>query len=302
MFNLILGKTVVTSAYAAADLTTDGRVSLSAIDKNGARVRTSATTKGAFDLILGRSNANGGPVVLPLNTHELKITRGDYIAPTTFEATLTVPAIDEIGDITVVVAKKGVSFNERNTWTANFPIKKTMSPSDMADELVKRINAASASHGLTAVKTSASDEDGFVLTLTAEKAGDNYKVYGADLLSGIEAEVTTAVAGGFGSLEMIKRIASMAAADAGFEYTFKDGADLLYPKYPFNPLAQADATDGGFTVVTIRCGEPRAAKTHDEIVYQTVFVIFATADKAQAATLVTELAKMGDVVNEHVVS
>ena len=228
----------------------------------------------------------------------MKITHGDYSAPTTFTATLTVPAIDEIGDVTVVIAKKGVPFNERGTWTANFPIKKTMSPSDMADEIVKRINAASYSHGLKAVKTSASDETGFVLTLTAEKAGDDYKVYGADLLSGIEAVVTTAVTGGFGSLEMVKQIASMAAADAGFEYTFKDGADLLYPNYPFDPLKGASAEDKGFSVITIRCGEPRDTKTTDEVVYQTVFVVFPTDNKAKASSLVDVLKTVGTLTSQ----
>ena len=299
MYNLIFAKDF-SSEWAAANLTTAGLVSFSKIGLSGAREAVASGYKGAFDLVLGRANADGGPVILPLHTHALKITHGDYSAPTTFVATLTVPAIDEIGDVTVVIAKKGVPFNERNTWTANFPIKKIMTPSKMADELVKRINAASSSHGLTAVKTSASDEDGFVLTLTAEKAGDDYKVYGADLLSGIEAEVTTAVTGGFGSLEMIKRIASMAAADAGFEYTFKDGADLLYPNYPFDPLKGESSEDKGFSVITIRCGEPRATKTHDEIVYQTVFVVFPTDDKAKASSLVDVLKTIGTLTSQRV--
>lgn len=294
MFNLILGKTVVTSEYAAADLTTDGRVSLSAVDKTGARVRTSATTKGAFDLILGRSAANGGPVILPLNTHALKVTRGDYIAQATFVATMQFSELDIVDEATLVITKKGVPFNERASWTASFPVREVMTGAQVATKIAAEVNKGTNSHGIVA---SVSTD---TVTFTAVNAGDDYTIQGADLLLGLNATVTTAPGIAYGSLEQLKEIASKAAADAGFEYTYQDGADLLYPKYPFNPLAQADASDGGFTVVTIRCGEPRAAKTHDEVVYQTVFVVFATADKAQATTLVTELAKMGDVVSEHV--
>lgn len=296
MFNLILGKTVVTSTYAAADLTTDGRVSLSAIDKTGARVRTSAATKGAFDLILGRSDANGGPVILPLNTHALKVTRGDYIAQATFVATMQFSELDIVDEATLVITKKGIPFNERASWTASFPVREVMTGAQVATKIAAEVNKSTNAHGIVAT---VSDD---TVTFTAQKAGDDYTIQGADLLLGLNATVTTDPGIAYGSLEQLKEIASKAAADAGFEYTYQDGADLLYPKYPFNPLAQADASDGGFTVVTIRCGEPRAAKTHDEIVYQTVFVVFATADKAQAATLVTELAKMGDVVSEHVVA
>lgn len=296
MFNLILGKTVVTSAYDAADLTTDGRVSLSAIDKTGARVRTSGTTKGAFDLILGRSAANGGPVILPLNTHALKVTRGDYVAQARFVATMQFSELDIVDEATLVITKKGIPFNERASWTASFPVREVMTGAQVASKIAAEVNKGTSSHGIAA--TFSSD----TVTFTAQTIGDDYTIQGADLLLGLKATVTTAPSIAYGSLEQLKEIASKAAADAGFEYTYQDGADLLYPKYPFNPLAQADAADGGFTVVTIRCGEPRAAKTHDEVVYQTVFVVFATADKAQAATLVTELAKMGEVVSEHVVS
>ena len=296
MYNLIFAKDF-SSEWAAANLTTAGLVSFSKIGLSGAREAVAEGYKGAFDLVLGRANADGGPVILPLHTHALKITHGDYSAPTTFNATLTVNAIDEIGDVTVVIAKKGIPFNERSTWTANFPIKKTMSPSDMAYEIAKRINAASSSHGLTAEVTDSTDEY-FEITFTAEKAGDDYKIYGADLLSGIEAEVNTDGASGFGSLEMVKRIASMAAADAGFEYTFKDGADLLYPNYPFDPLKGASAENKGFSVITIRCGEPRATKTTDEIVYQTVFVVFPTDNKAKASSLVDVLKTVGTLTSQ----
>lgn len=295
MFNLILGKTVATGAYAEADLTTAGRISLSAVDNTGVRVRTSATTKGAFDLILGRANADGGPVILPLNTENLKVTRGDYVAQSTFEATMQFVDIDIIGDVTLSIAKKGVPFNERSVWTVNFPVVNNMTAAQVATKVAAEVNKGTSAHGIAA---SVSTD---TVTFTATEAGVDYNIQGADLIIGLNATVTTEVGASYGSLAQLKELASKAAADAGFEYTYQDGADLLYPKYPLNPLAQPDSADGGYTIVTIRCGEPREAKTHDEVVYQTVFVAFATADKSAAGTLVTELAKMGVVVSEHTV-
>lgn len=299
MYNLIFAKSY-SSEWNVNNLTTAGLVSLSAIDSSSKRVTVPEGFKGAFDLVLGRANDKGGPVILPLHTHALRITHGDYQAPKNYTATLTIPATDEVGEISVVITKKGVAFNERNNWTVSFPVKGTMALSDMADKIVAGINGATYSHGLTATKGTVTDESA-VINLEASEEGVSYSVQGADLLSGLKASVVTDGIDGFGTLEQIKKIASMAAADAGFEYTFKDGADLLYPQYPLNPLRAEDEEDEGFSIVTIRCGEPRSTKTHDEVVYQTVFVVFPTsaAESEYVKTFVDDLKKIGRITSEH---
>lgn len=299
MYNLIFAKSY-SSEWSADNLTAAGRVSLSAIDPTSKRAAVPEGFKGAFDLVLGRANDKGGAVILPLHTHALRITHGDYQAPKTYAATLTISATDQVGEVSVVITKKGVAFNERNNWTVSFPVKGTITLSDMADKIVAGINAATSSHGLAATKGTVT-EDSAVINLEASKEGVSYSVQGADLLSGVKASVVTDGVDGFGTLEQIKKIASMAAADAGFEYTFKDGADLLYPQYPFNPLRAEDEEDEGFSVVTIRCGEPRLAKTHDEVVYQTVFVVFPTsaAESEYVKTFVDDLKKIGRLASEN---
>ena len=290
MYNLILAKTVVTNAFSQSELTTAGQVGLSHINSKGARVRTSEDTKGAFDLILGRPDIKGGPVILPLHTHALKVTIGDYIAPVVFGATIEFEDIDDMGDVTVVLTKKGVPFNERGTWTVNFPVVKAMKAATIAEKVKDMINANTSAHGLVATAS------GAVVTLAGVEKGVDYTVQATDLASEATITVTSTMTSGYGTLEQLKHIAGMAAADAGFEYTYVDGATLLYPEYPLNPLKGEDSEDEGYTIVTIRCGEPRAAKTHDEVVHQVVFVAFATSDKDAAATLVEELEKVGGVV------
>lgn len=82
-------------------------------------------------------------------------------------------------------------------------------------------------------------------------------------------------------------MANKAAADAGFEYTYDEFAEL-YPAYPLNPLAQPDTDDKGFTVYTIRFAEPRDMKTRDEVVHQIIQIAYPTESKA-IATLKTIL-------------
>ena len=81
-------------------------------------------------------------------------------------------------------------------------------------------------------------------------------------------------------------MAEKAAADAGFEYTYRDAYYYLYPDYPLNPLKSADAKDTGFTIFTLRFAEPRDVKTRDEVVNQIIQVAYPT-DAAAITTFET---------------
>ena len=63
----------------------------------------------------------------------------------------------------------------------------------------------------------------------------------------------------------------------GYEYTYDDDLGALYPKYHFNPLAQADGEDSGFNIYTLRFAEPRMVKTRDEVVHQIVQIVVPTS-------------------------
>lgn len=235
-----------------------------------------ATTTGAdvdkeAMIVLGRGNAEGGPVVLPLFPYHFSYVKGEYQAATQFSAKITVPAGDRIGDYTVIIAKKGLLFNERNKWTAEYHnTNVTMSAAQIATELAKKINYNTTGSGVKAVASGAE------LTITAVNKGEDYSIIPADLMMGLEVTDITSGMPAYGDVNYVKDLADKAAADAGFEYTYRDSYTYLYPNYPLNPLAQPDKADTGFTIFTLRFAEPRDVKTRDEVVHQIVQVAFPT--------------------------
>lgn len=236
---------------------------------------TGSEIKDEAMLVLGRSAANGGPVVLPIHKNKFSYVKGIYQAATTFAANVTVTAPVYVGDHSIIIAKKGVGFNQRNKWTASVHVTDvSMTATDLANALAAAINSNSEASGVTATV------EADVLTVTALVPGVDYNVIGADYLSSVAVTVTTAGKKAYGDATYIKDLADKAAADAGFEYTYRDAAVDLYPKYPINPLAQADATDAGFTIFTLKFAEPRDVKTVDEVVNQIVQVAFPTGAAA----------------------
>lgn len=244
-------------------------------------------------LVLGRSANNGGPIVLPIFKNNFSYVKGEYSAATKFVAETTISAPTQVGDYSLIVALKGVKFNERNKWTAMVHIKDTTTTAaELAKKLADAINN-NAGSGVTAAAETTK------ITITADTAGVDYAVIGADLLFGQTVTVTTQGIPAYGDSKYVSDLADKAAADAGFEYTYSDAYYYLYPNYPLNPLKANDATDTGFTIFTLRFAEPRDVKTRDEVVNQIIQVAFPTgatgitafetvckglAGKAEAAT------------------
>ena len=211
-------------------------------------------------LVLGRSVDNGGPIVLPIFKNNFSYVKGEYSAATKFVAETTITAPTQVGDYSLIVALKGVKFNERNKWTAMVHIKDT--------------NVGS---GVTAKAETTK------ITITADTAGVDYAVIGADLLFGQPVTVTTKGIPAYGDSKYVSDLADKAAADAGFEYTYRDAYYYLYPNYPLNPLKANDTADTGFTIFTLRFAEPRDVKTRDEVVNQIIQVAFPTGATGIAA-------------------
>ena len=222
-------------------------------------------------IVLGRPSDKGGPIVLPFYKNNFSYVKGVYEAASTFEAEVTIPAPVKIGDYSIIVALKGVKFNERNKWTAMVHVKDvTITADDLATKIATQINNNSEGSGVTAVADAAK------ITITANKAGVDYEILGADELFGIAVTVSANGIPAYGDAKYIQDLAEKAAADAGFEYTYRDAYYYLYPNYPLNPLAQPDATDNGYTIFTLRFAEPRDVKTRDEVVNQIIQVAFPT--------------------------
>ena len=275
MRQFILAKSVAYGSGASFDAVADGAVAFF-YNKDG--VPTVTTTGGEITkhgmLVLGRPANLGGPISLPIYKNNFSYVKGEYQAPTTFKATIKIPAPAKVGDYTIIVVKKGVKFNERNKWSADVHISDTTTTATkLAELIVKAINGNSGS-GVTASNTADT------ITITANTTGRDYEIVPADLLIGTSVTVNTKGFCGYGTADYVKDLASKAIADSGVLYTYQDDVNYLYPNYPLNPLAQPDSADKGYTIFTLRFAEPREVKTRDEVVNQIIQVAFPTGANA----------------------
>ena len=271
MRQFILGGNVAYASGSDLNAVAEGAIGVF-YNNNG--VLTATTTGKEISkeamLVLGRSAANGGPVVLPIHKNRFSYVKGTYQAATKFKATVAISAPKQVGDYSLIVALKGVKFNERNKWTGMVHVTDTtMTAAVLAQKLADAINGNVGS-GVKATVTTAT------ITIEANKAGVDYEVIGADLLMGQEVTVSAKGLPAYGDAKYVTDLANKAAADAGFEYTFRDAYVDLYPNYPLNPLAQPNVTDAGYTIFTLQFAEPRNVKTRDEVVNQIIQVVYPT--------------------------
>lgn len=238
-----------------------------------------------LNFVLIRSKEHGGNVVIPFHPNHYSYVKADYQTATTFEATLTVPAPDsDYYDYTIIAVKKGMPFNVRNKWTASVRVKSTDTAATIAEKLAKYFNDNKDNLGLTATVDD-NDPDAVTLTFEAVEAGVDYEIVPADDLTGTQVTYTNRGKKALGDAAYIKDLADKAAADCGFEYTYEDDVKALYPNYHFNPLAQPNGADSGFSIFTLRWAEPREVKTRDEVVHQILQIVVPTSIKAGLAAI-----------------
>ena len=236
-------------------------------------------------MVVGNTEGNR---VLPIYNNKLSYVVSAYQAPATFTQTVTVVS-QGIGDYTLIVAKKGVGFNERNKWTSTVHVfSEDETVASIAEKLAKSINNNSVSSGVKATVS------GAVITITAIKAGVDYALVPADYLTASTIGTATAGVCGQNTVEHIKDLHAKAAADMGFNDT-QQFTELLYKGYEIDPLAGTPATDYGFDVVTIKFAEPRETRTVDQDINQIIQVAFprtSTGANAGVATLTGKLDTM----------
>lgn len=286
MRNFILA---ANAAYpTAVPLTTAGQVSISYLANGVETLVKDAATAGKLKdrgmITWKNPNAELGQIVFPFYRKDLTYSVSAYTAATTFSASFTIASVEASSDYTVIIVKNGVKLNEHNKWTSTIRAGKNDTPKTVADKIAAHINANTVSSGVSAVSDATTAGK---ITITAKKAGQPYTIVLADELQGLAVTTTAAGLPAINDAAAIKDMANKAAADAGFEYTYDELAEL-YPTYPLNPLAQPDKADTGFTVYTIRFAEPRDMKTRDEVVHQIIQIAYPTGAGA-IATLKTIL-------------
>lgn len=285
MKQFILGKNV---AYAdALPLNIVGEIAFVALvngvetlDPDGTKIKD----KGYIYLL--RDEKVGGQVVIPIYKNKFSYSKMIYQAATAYTSNFTIAEVTPGLDYTVIVAKKGVNFNERFKWTATVRAKSSDTATTVAKALADLITANGDGSGVTATNNAGK------VTITAKEKGIDYKVTLADDIFGL-AVTETAAKVALADAAYVKDLAMKAAADAGIEYTYDD---FIYPNYPLNPLAQPDANDTGFTIFTLKFAEPREMKTMDTAINQIVQIALPTKAGAIASieTILKALSGVAD--------
>lgn len=238
------------------------------LDSDGTKIKN----KGY--IYLGKSDAKGGKLVVPIYKNNFSYSKMVYAASTQYTGNFTIADVVAGSDYTVVVVKKGVGFNERNKWTATVRAKAADTVDTIAAALASQITA-NVGAGVTAAASAGK------VTVTAKEKGVDYELTLGDDLFGTAVTQTHATAA-VADAKYITDLAIKAAADAGIEYTYQDAGELIYPDFPLNPLAQDDSADAGFIVYTIRFAEPREMKTVDQSINQIVQIAVPTGTAAIA--------------------
>lgn len=245
---------------------------------------------GYGQIVMGRASKDGGPIIIPFYNKDFSYSKSTYSAAKTFTANFTVPEPVIMCDHTVIFTKKGIQFNERSNWTASIHVfKDTETADQVATKIANYVNNNTATLGLTAAAASTA-----TVIVTATEPAVDYEITMADALSGTTVTYTTRGEIGIADAEAIKKMANMAAADAGFEYTYMDDVHYLYPNYPLNPNTGTNTTDADYTVYTLRFAVPRDVKTRDELVHQIVQIAIPT-NAPQIDTMDTILAGIKSV-------
>lgn len=286
MRQFLLGKDVAYPTTALSnDSVVDGAIGFyfRKSDKTISPTPTATGTEIIKDcmLIVNRPVDKGGHVVIPIHKNKFSYVKGVYQAGKVFKQVFTIPAPTTIGEYSMIVALKGVGFNQRNKWTASVYVKDVnKTANELAEALAKAINNNTVGSKVVATASEAT------LTIDGQVVGMDYEVIPADLLTGLAVTSTQKGKAAYGDAQYIIDLANKAAADAGFEYTYQEAGELMRPHYPLNPLEVSDAADKGFTIFTLSFAEPRDVKTRDEVVNQIVQVAFPTG-AAQIATFET---------------
>lgn len=246
-----------------------------------------------LQLVLHRSAEKGGNIVLPLYPNNLSYSEMKAAEATKFAALFTVPAPTYIGDYSIMIIKKGVGFNERNKWTATVHVSDTSITAEQLSELlVKAINTNSEASGVKAQYIDEEEETGIAILADSF---DDYEVKGADKLFGVEAQVDTTGFKGLLTPAHVKDLLDKAAADAGYEYTYTDGLDKLYPGY-FGVNGGIPTID---SLVTIRFAEPRQVRTVDHEINQIIQIGMVSYDSELTTVLGALTQRFGVTATDH---
>lgn len=250
--------------YADINSVPEGTLAIFTLS-DGALVSAKAGLTGNFAVVCGRG-ANKAPIHFPeVDVKTLTVEKATYTASKTFTGKITIPTPEKGKHYTVIIAKHGVVFHERNRWTFTSMAKSTVA-ADVAKDIVAQVNANKHTSGVGATNT------GGAITFTATEAGTDYSIIGADELMGVVPTEVTHGAPAMLDKAYVEDLASRCAAGKGFNYT--DNPEI-YPGYP------EKVDESQYVMYSLRFAVPRvAAKQRDEVVYQILHIVVPVGSEA----------------------
>ena len=272
MKQLIIGKGTYSSKTNYNDILglEDGVIGLYDLT-TGKLITTKAELVNNFAVVTGRKEGLVPRHFSEVDVKSLTVQKAEYTEGATFNGKITIPTTEKDKEYTIIVAKCGTVFNERNRWTFSSRAKGT-SAEDVAKDLVKRINANTINSGVKATNS------GSEITITSVKEGVNYELIGADELIGVTPSIITKGTPATLDKAYVQDLASRCAAGKGFNYLSEDGKEI-YPGYP------EEVANDKYILYTLRFAVPRvAAKQRDEVVYQLLHIAVPT-ESAIVSTL-----------------
>lgn len=223
---------------------------------------TDSITKN-FAIALGRG-ANNQPLVFPeVDVKSLTVVKATHKNGDNFFLRIAPTNVTIGAEYGFVLAKKGVGFNERNTWHFSVVAKNT-NVAKLLQEFEKLIKANAETSNLCNVSVQGNEL--WVKTADTDYVTD-YSVAITDGFNESEVVVATPPSPAILDKKYVQDLASRCAAGKGFNLTAED-AHEMYPGYP------ETIENVMHTMYTLRFAVPRvAAKQRDEVVYQIVHLV-----------------------------
>lgn len=212
--------------------------------------------------------------VAEISTRRFSYTKTPYTAGTKFSASITIPTPVEGKDYTLMMAKKGVVFNERNKWSATIKAKQGDTAVTIATYLTNELKALGKNEAFTASLSTAT------ITVTGTNYQD-WELLAADDLYG----TTVTTIHGLPPVcddAYIKDLYRQCIGDEGIYGTDPSGMKLYKER--------TIASSSNWTLYTLQFYNPKPFKTTTgEDVRQIVYIAIPKGD---AATLDTILASI----------
>lgn len=231
--------------------------------------------RGELSLILKRPNNDVGDIAVPVYAKDFSWSKKSSIPGDNKEVTITISPVDKPATdkhYTVVLVVKGKQFNERNKYSVTYTQKKG-TDADVTD--IHQYIADKFTKFNLPINTEGNEQ---WVDIASTQNDFDFELLGADDAFGAITDIRTAYETARNTPEELQELISKAAADKGFNYTYKAASEYLYPALNGVPAKESRK----YTLYTLRFAEPRMVKTRDEVVHQIVQVVsFGTSSSSR---------------------